>query len=137
MSDRIRKVGYFSIAVSNRPGQASRILDMLQKSGVNLLAFTGFPEGAGAQMDFVPENSGNFLRASRRAGLKLRKRKIGFLIQGKDRVGAISNGMKKLATARINVTAIDAVCAGGRRFGAILWVKPPNVRKAARVLNAK
>ena len=113
------------------------MLDMLQKSGVNLLAFTGFPEGDGAQMDFVPENSGDFLRAARRAGLKLRKRKIGFLIQGKDRVGAISNGMKKLATAKINVTAIDAVCAGGRRFGAILWVKPPNVRKAARVLNAK
>ncbi len=137
MANRIRKVGYFSTAVSNRPGQGSRMLEMLRNSKVNLLGFTGFPEAGGGQIDFIPDDTAKFLRAAKRAKLKLRKKKIGFLIQGQDRVGAVADIMKKLATAKINVTAIDALSAGKGRFGAILWVKPPNVSKAARVLRAK
>jgi hypothetical protein len=34
------------------------------------------------------------------------------------------------------VTAIDAVCAGGGRYGAILWVAPRDVSKAAKLLGA-
>ena len=41
MADTIRKVDYFSMAVSNRPGAALRMLDTLRDAGVNLLAFTG------------------------------------------------------------------------------------------------
>jgi hypothetical protein len=137
MSNSVRKVGYFTTAVSNRPGQGARILDALRQSGVNLLAFTGFPDGAGAQIDFVPDDNVKFQRAARKAGLRIRKKKVGFLVQGPDRVGAISDIMRRLAAAKINVTAIDAVTAGKRRFGAILWVKPANVAKAARVLRAR
>ena len=45
--------------------------------------------------------------------------------------------LDKLATAKINVTAFDAVTSGDGRFGAIFWVKPENVAKAARLLAAK
>jgi hypothetical protein len=44
--------------------------------------------------------------------------------------------MGRLAAAKINVTAIDAVCAGAGRYGAILWVKPPDVARAAKALGA-
>ena len=137
MADMIRKVMYYSASISNRPGQGAKILDSLSKSGVNLLAFTGFPEAGRAQVDFVPDNSALFLRAAKQAGLKLRKKKFGCLVQGKDRIGAISTLMKKLAAAKINVTAIDALCAGKDRFGAILWVKPNHVAKATKILRAK
>ena len=43
----------------------------------------------------------------------------------------------KLGRAKINVTAMDAASAGGGRFGAILWVKPRDVVRAAKVLGAK
>jgi hypothetical protein len=43
---------------------------------------------------------------------------------------------RKLAEAKINVTAIDAVCAGAGRYGAILWVAPRDVSKAAKLLGA-
>jgi hypothetical protein len=42
----------------------------------------------------------------------------------------------KLAAARVNVTASDAVCAGEGRFGAILWVKARDVNRAAKALEA-
>ena len=40
----------------------------------------------------------------------------------------------KLGDAKINVTANSAIAAGAGRFGAILWVKPRDVKRAAKVL---
>jgi hypothetical protein len=44
--------------------------------------------------------------------------------------------MQKLADAKLNVTAIDALVAGPGRYGAILWVAPRDVTRAARTLGA-
>ncbi len=60
-----------------------------------------------------------------------------FLAQGPHCPGVIAEIVSKLADARVNITALDAVAAGGGRYGAILWVKPADVRKAARALGAK
>ena len=48
--------------------------------------------------------------------------------------GAVADVLSKLADAAINVTAATAVCAGKNRYGAILWVKQPDLRRAAKVL---
>ncbi len=131
----VRKVNYFVASAPNKAGAAARVLNALRE--VNLLAFTGFPAGRGAQLDFIPQNAAAFKAAAKRAKLKLRVKRGGFLIQGGDRAGAIARVMSRLAAAKINVTAIDAVCAGGGRFGAILWVKPKDAAKAAKALGAR
>lgn len=137
MGEMIRKVDYFTMQVSDKPGEGARALDALREAGVNLLAFTGFPEGRRrAQLDFVAEDTAALKAAAKRAKMKLSPKKSAFLVQGEDRPGAIAEIMGRLAAARINVTAIDGLCAGGGRFGAILWVKGPDVRKAAKVLGA-
>jgi hypothetical protein len=137
MASTVRKIDYFAMNVSNRRGEAARILDSLREQGVNLLAFTGFPDKRGAQIDFVPENTAAFKAAARRDKLMLRAKKSGFLVQGDDRPGALSRVLGKLAEARINVTAVDAMCAGKNRFGALLWVKQKDVTKAKRALGAR
>jgi hypothetical protein len=131
-----QKVSYFAMQVPNRVGEAGRILAGLAKAGINLLAFTGFPSGRRSQMDFIPANAATFLAVARGMKLRLRSKKTGFLIRGRDQRGAIARIMSKLAVAKINVTAVDAVCAGGGRFGAILWVKQKDVNRAARALGA-
>lgn len=137
MEDMIRKVDYFTMQVSDKPGEGARVLNALREAGVNLLAFTGFPEGRRkAQLDFVAEDTAALKAAAKRAKMKLSPKKSAFLVQGEDRPGAIAEIMGRLAAAKINVTAIDGLCAGGGRFGAILWVKGPDVRKAAKVLGA-
>jgi len=133
---RTQKVSYFAMQVPNRVGEAGRILAGLAKAGINLLAFTGFPSGRRAQMDFIPANPATFLAVARGMKLRLRDRKTAFLIQGTDQRGAIAKITSKLATAKINVTAVDAVCAGAGRFGAILWVKQKDVNRATRALGA-
>jgi prephenate dehydratase len=133
----IRKVDYYSMKVKNRPGTGAALLATLKGAGVNLLAFTGFPSGGGAQVDFIPQNRARFLKAARKAKLKLSPRKTVFLVQGSDRVGALAGILGKLAAARISLTAMDAVTAGQGRFGAIFWVKPKNVARASRILRAR
>lgn len=134
MPDSIQTVDYFYTQTPNKPGEAARALRALQDAGINLLAFSGFPAGRKAQLDFVPADTQAFVQAARKARIKLSARKSGFLIQGDDRVGAIEESLGKLADAKINVTAVDAVSSGTGRFGAILWVKPKDRRRASKAL---
>lgn len=138
MADRVRKVSYCATTVSSRAGQGAKVLTELRKAGVNLLAFTGFPTKAGkAQLDFVTDDLAGVRRIARKNGWRLTKTKKGFLVQGRDEVGAVARQLQKLADHRINVTAADAVCAGKNRYGMILWVKPKDYARAARTLRAK
>ena len=134
MADTIQKVDYFYTMVPDKPGEAARMLAVLQEAGVNLLVFSGFPEGRRGQLDFVPADAGAFRQAAKKAGWKLTGPRRAFLLQGEDRVGAVAEILGRLAAAKINVTAIDAVCAGGGRYGAILWVLQRDVGRAAKVL---
>jgi hypothetical protein len=137
MADTIRRIDYFYIEVPDRPGEGAKVLAALRDAGVNLLAYTGFPRGRRAQLDFIPEDPASFKAAAKKIGLKLSAKKTGFWIQGEDRPGAIADLMGKLAAANVNVTASDAVCAGEGRYGAILWVKSADLRKAVKALGAK
>src|SRR5262250_2725560 len=137
MADRLRKVDYFYVTVPNTAGQGAKVLSGLAAAGVNLLAFSGFPSGGKGQLDLVPENSAKFRRAAKKMKLKVSARKTGFLLQGSDRVGAMTKTLKTLAAAKINVTAMDAVTSGNGRFAAIFWVKPKKIAKAAKLLRAR
>ena len=137
MADTVQRVEYFYVQVANRPGEGARLLGALQEGGINLLAFSGFPEGRGSQLDFVPSDPASFRRFARKAGWKLTGPRRALLISGDDRVGAVAEVHAKLAEAKINVTAIDAVCAGAGRYGAILWVAPRDFAKAGKLLGAE
>jgi predicted amino acid-binding ACT domain protein len=134
MDDSIRLVDYFYIDAADRPGEAARILEALREAGVDLLGFSGFPQGRRAQLDFMPADAAAFRTVARRERWKLTGPKKGFLVQGIDRVGAVAGILGKLGAAGINVTATDAVCAGAGRFGMLLWVKPRDVKRAAKAL---
>lgn len=134
MAKTPRKVDYFYVQTPDTAGQSARILAALRDAGVSLLAFSGFPNGRKAQQDFVPADSAKFTAAMKKLELKLSRKKTAFLLDGDDKVGALTEMLSKLAEAKINVTALDAVSTGEGRFGAIFWVKPRDVAKTAKVL---
>jgi hypothetical protein len=136
MSDTVRKVDYFYVVVPDKPGEGAKVLSALAAEGINLLAFSGFPSARKGQLDLVPEDSAAFKLAAKKLKLKLSPRKSGFLLQGEDRVGAMNATLEKLAGAKINITAMNAVSAGEGRYGAIFWVKPEAVSRAAKLLSA-
>jgi hypothetical protein len=77
-----------------------------------------------------------FKKALRKAGVSVGKGKVVFLVEGPDRPGAGWEVGGKLSQARINITAMHAVVSGGKRYGAILWVKPKDVARTAKSLKA-
>jgi hypothetical protein len=137
MADRVKKVNYVYLNVPNRAGHGAKVLGELREAGVDLLAYTGFPGKRGkAQLDLIPDDMTALRRVAKKNGWRLSKAKKGFLIQGKDDIGAVHRHIDKLAAKKINITAADAIAAGKKRYGMILWVKPKDYSRAARVLRA-
>ena len=135
MPGEIRRVDYYYVTVPDKPGEGSRILTALHQAGINFVGVTAFPHGARkSQLDLVPEDSAAFTKAAKIAGVKLSKKKSGFLIQGDDRPGVVGEIAEKLAQANINITSVQAFCAGSGRYGGMVWVKPLDLRKAAKAL---
>lgn len=135
MPDEIRRIDYYYASVPDKPGEGAHILAALQEAGVNLIGISAFPHGARrSQLDLIPEDSVAFAKAAKAAGLKLSAKKSGFLIQGEDRPGVVADVVRRLADATINVTSVQVFCAGSGRYGGMLWVKAPDLRKAAKAL---
>ena len=135
MAETVRTADYFYVLVPDKPGEGARVLGELRSAGVNLVAYSGFPSGRGAQLDVVPTDPTAFKTVAKQKKWKVKGPKRAFLIEGDDRVGACADVLGRLAAAKINVTAMDAL-AGGGRYAAILWVKPRDVKKTASVLGA-
>jgi len=136
MPDTVRLVDYFYIEVPDKPGEGARALGHLKEAGVHLLALHAFPKGRRAQVVFVPSDPAAFKAAAKAGKWKVVGPKKAFFLQGDDRVGALVEYAARLAGAKINVTAVDALAAGAGRFAAIMWVKARDVKRAAKVLGA-
>jgi len=134
MAVSVQRLQYFYTEVPDKPGEGSKLLSLLHEKGVKLLAFSGFPQGRRAQLDFMPINQEEFRAAAKKAKIKLVGPRTCLLIQGDDWVGSVYEITVELAKAKINVIALKAITAGAGRFGAILWVKQRDFGKAAKVL---
>lgn len=136
MAETISKRQYFIFTLPDRPGEGARAAATLQQEGINVLALLSFPRRRKMQVEVVPEDPKAFRAVARRAGWSLEGPKTCFLVVGDDRPGALVDTLQRLGGADVNVTATAATVAGQGRFGAIIWVDPKSVRKAAKVLGA-
>lgn len=135
MADTIKRIEYFTVQVTHEPGEALRVVGKLKDAGVNLRAAVGFPTAAGkAKLSLVPADPEAFTSAASRSGITFGTPKHAFFVQGADRVGALAETLKKLADAKINITAFGATAAQPGQFGMVLWVKPEDVAKASKAL---
>jgi hypothetical protein len=136
MNETLNVAQYFYLHAPQRPGEAARLLGGLRESGVNLLALSGFPAGRRAQIDLVPEDPAALRAAARRHGWKLTGPKKVLLLSGEDRVGAMADVAERLAAAKVNIVATQAVATGPGVYSALLWVAPKDVNRAVKVLKS-
>ena len=136
MNETLNVAQYFYLHAPQHPGEAARLLGALRESGVNLLALSGFPDGRRAQIDLVPEDPAALRAAARRHGWKLTGPKKVRLLSGDDRVGAMADVAERLAAAKINIVATQAVATGPGVYSALLWVPPKDVNGAVKVLKS-
>jgi len=137
MADVIRTAQYFKVQIADKPGTLAGMLAPLREAGMNLLAVHAFPRSRRTQVDVVPEDPIAFKNIAKAHKLKIQGPKMCLMVDGDDRAGALADLTDRLGSARINMTAVTGLAAGRGRFGAILWVKPRDVKKAAKVFGAR
>ena len=114
MAGVVKRIEYYYTVVPDRVGAGAKVLNALKAARVNLLAFTGFPSGAGrAQLDFVPSSQRAFQAAARKAGIRLVGPKTAFLIQERDRAGAVGVRNED-SVSRIRPSSLRASRRGAR-----------------------
>lgn len=134
MPDTVRLVDYYYVTIADKPGEGARVLSHLRDASVNLLAAHGFPSGRRSQMDLVPADAAAFKAVAKQAKWKVTGPKKALVVEGDDRVGALVDYFSRLGAAKVNITASSAIVAGMGRFGAIIWVKGRDMKKAAKAL---
>jgi len=133
MADLIRTVQYFKVQIADKPGTLAGMLAPLHEAGMNLMAVHAFPRNRRTQVDVVPEDPTAFKDLAKAHKWNVQGPKMCLLVDGDDRPGALADLTDQLGSAKINMTAVTGLTAGQGRFGAILWVKPRDVKKAAKV----
>jgi hypothetical protein len=99
-------VSYAYVTAVSKPGEAARILHALRDANVNVLAFSGFPQGRNkAQIDVVTDDLDALKGVARGQKWKLSRIKRAFLVQGTDEAGWAVAPLAKLGAANINVIA--------------------------------
>jgi len=138
MATEITQFDYRYIIIDDQASTAASVLASLRQAGISLLGFSEFPHASGkAQLDFIAEDTEDLLETARANGLTLSDRKSGFLIRGENRPAEVMvDILNRLADARVRLTSMQAVSAGAGRFGAMLWVRPLDMRAAAKALGA-
>src|SRR6266446_2104482 len=122
MAETVRTADYFYVMVPDKPGEGARVLGELRSAGVNLVAYSGFPSGRGAQLDVVPTDPAAFKTVAKQRKWKVKGPKRAFLIEGDDRVGACADVLGRLAArARPGVSEPQAPFSGHLRPEPSSW----------------
>jgi hypothetical protein len=131
----VAKLEYYSVVVRNKPGKGAHVLSSFKEAGVNFVGIWGYPAGKRkSRIDLVPEDAAAFQKAAKQLKIEIGKKQTAFHITGEDHPGAVAQVLDKLAEKGINVFAVQALCAGNRRFGAFVQVDQDEVKKATKIL---
>ena len=134
-TNSIRRVDYYHATVKDEPGVAYQILNQLAEMGLNLQALTVIPVGLHTtQMTLFPEDGQSFAGLAKQIGLTIQGPFQAILVQGNDKIGALSEIHKVLFLANVNVYASSGVSDGKGSFGYVVYVRPEAFGRAAEAL---
>ena len=135
MAHTIRRVDYFYFTVDDQPGEAYKLLSLLNGLGVNLLALTLLPMGPSrTQIAVFPEDPGKLKQEAERAKLILDGPHPALMVTGDDELGALVGVHENLAAANVNVVSSTAVTDGKGDYGYVVYVRPEDYPMAASAL---
>ncbi|HEV8041597.1 MAG TPA: hypothetical protein VGP62_22160 [Bryobacteraceae bacterium] len=135
MQQTVTKVEHYSAAIPNQMGEGARVLGALRDAGINLIALWAYPSGSGiAQLEMIAPRGAAFPKTAKKAGLQISAKQTAFFVNGEDYPGAVADTLSKLANAGINVGAVQAICAGKGRYGAVVFLPQASAKQAAKAL---
>ncbi|UCD74523.1 MAG: hypothetical protein JSV91_12135 [Phycisphaerales bacterium] len=133
MKGRWQLVSFFALSLPNRPGELARFADQLHGAGINLLGLWGYASGHGEpRLSCVPQVPGAFRRWAASSGLVIEESEALYL-QDEDRPGALVETLDRIASAGINVAAVECVSSGDA-FGWFLWADESDMEALLELL---
>jgi prephenate dehydratase len=131
----MQKLELYSVVVPNKPGKGAQVLNSFKDAGVNFTAIWGYPLGKSrSRIDLIAEDPALLKKTAKALKIELGKKQVAFHVTGEDHPGAVADLLAQLAAKEINVYAVQALCAGGGRFGALIQVDQDGAAKAAKAL---
>ena len=135
MTTQVSRVQYFYCSVRDRPGEAYGLLSRLAASGVNLLAFNAIPMGnEQTQLVLFPEDPQSLARVAEEEGLQLDGPQYAILMRGDDELGALAEIHRKLADAKVNVSASSGITDEDGRYGYVVYLAADDFSRATAAL---
>lgn len=129
----VRQVKAFCVEIEDKPGSLHRFLSQSSLSKVDYLFFAAFSCGNNRGIVVVgPKDQKIFESFAKEANIKANP-KAGFIITGKDRLGAAADVIKDLAQKDIPGIAGAAMVIDGR-FQMLVVVDPKDADRAKKVL---
>jgi hypothetical protein len=135
MAFTVRRVDYFYTTVTDRPGEAYKLLAALANLGIELLGFAAVPIGPlHTQLTIFPQDTGRLSIEAARDRLVLDGPHPALLVQGDDELGALADLHMKLAEANVNVYASTGIADGRGSFAYVIYVRPEEYNRAVAAL---
>jgi hypothetical protein len=130
----MKRVAVHGVEIEDKPGSLHRFLSQSSLSGVDYLFFTAYSCGDNRGRVFASaKNPENFEAFAKEAELKVSVA-AGFIISGKDTVGAAASALKGLAENSISgISGAAIVCNG--QYHMVVVVNAKDAERAQKVLN--
>jgi hypothetical protein len=123
----------FAIMLPDRPGELAKMSASLKDAGIGLVGLWGYGGVNGkARFYCVPENAERFRDFVMKEGLEFAEG-LTIYLSGPDRGGALVETLDRIASAGVNLHAIQAVAVQGD-YGCFIWAEPKDWDIIARVL---
>ena len=118
------------IQTADKPGELAKVLHLAAKAKINVLGCAGYSRDGQGRIMLLTKKNDKLEALLKKAGYKTRQDPV-VIVSGKDAVGRGAKIAERVAKAKINLTGMYAVGAGGRY---LLVLQAENVAKLAAAL---
>jgi len=131
----VKRVTIHSVEIKDRPGSLQKLLAQAASENVDLLCFAAFSAGGGRGRVYIgAKDPEAFETCAEDAGIETMAA-VGFIVSGKDKVGAAAEALKKLADAGISGVAGSAMVCDGQ-YQMLVVVDAADGDAAAKAMGA-
>lgn len=138
MDFNVRQIDYNNIAVEYRVGDASKLLSMLARNGIDFLAYKATPvDSKRTVFTLFSDDARKMAEVAEKEGFSVDGPYSAILVKGDEEVGALAAIYEKLSQANINVDESSGIAHINEGYGVILYVKQQDCRKALIAIQDK
>ncbi|HUT53107.1 MAG TPA: ACT domain-containing protein [bacterium] len=126
-------VNQISVKLANRPGELSKISDIMGDEGINIKALTASVHGDNAQIHMVPDNPAKAEEILKGRGYELHVHRV-IAVETPDHPGGLNAVLRPLKEAGINIEFLYPVI-GRSQKNAVLIVGGEPIEEAVKALS--